>query len=117
MPSVKSFRDLKVWQKPFDLAEKIYQIGSQLPSAEKFGIASQIHRAAVSIPSNIAEGASRNNRREYIQFVGIARGSAAELETQLLLLQKVYGLGLDKELQILDEVQRMLTRLSQKLRA
>ncbi len=113
---VQSFRDLTVWQKSFDLAEKVYIRCGQLPKEEKFGLVSQTQRSAVSIPSNIAEGCSRNNRGEYIQFVGIARGSAAELETQLLLAQNIYKLDLSEELAMLTEVRKMLTRLSQTLR-
>jgi four helix bundle protein len=114
--TVQSFRDLEVWQKSFELTERVYQLSKGLPGNEKFGIISQIQRSAVSIPSNIAVGASRNNRKEYIQFIGIARGSAAELETQLLLVQKIYNLELNSELELLDQVERMLTRLSQSLR-
>lgn len=114
--AIQSFRDLTVWQKSFDLAERIYIFTSKLPAEEKFGITSQIRRCAVSVPSNIAEGCARNNRKEYLQFVGIARGSAAELETQLLIVQKVYRLDVEKELLLLTEIRRMLTVLNQKLR-
>lgn len=85
MQAIQSFRDLTVWQKSFELTQAIYKITAQLPKEEKFGLSSQLQRSATSIPSNIAEGYCRNNRGEYLQFIGIARGSAAELETQLLL--------------------------------
>lgn len=114
--AIQSFRDLTVWQKSFELVENIYLCTSKLPREEKFGIVGQLQRAAVSIPSNIAEGCARNNRKEYLQFVGIARGSAAELETQLLIVQKVYRMDVEKELMLLAEVRKMLTTLSQKLR-
>jgi four helix bundle protein len=90
--TVQSFQDLTVWQKSLELTEKIYELSSNLPKEEKFGIISQIQRSAISIPSNIAEGYCRNNRKEYCQFIGIARGSAAELETQLIIIQRVYKL-------------------------
>ncbi|MBI2285410.1 four helix bundle protein [Candidatus Saccharibacteria bacterium] len=116
MKTIRSFRDLTVWQKSFDLVEKVYLLTSKLPQEEKFGIISQIQRTAVSIPSNIAEGYARNNRKEYLQFVGIARGSGAELETQLLLIQKIYKLDLAEELSLLTEIRKMLTVLNQSLR-
>jgi len=115
--SIQSFRDLTVWQKSFELTEKVYKLSDSLPQEEKFGIRSQIQRSAISIASNIAEGSARNNRKEFVQFIGISRGSAAELETQLLLVQKIYKIDLKSELDLLKEVQKMLTRLNQKLRA
>ncbi|MEK7095938.1 MAG: four helix bundle protein [Patescibacteria group bacterium] len=114
--AIQSFKDLTVWQKSFELVEKIYIFTSKLPSEEKFGITSQLRRCAVSIPSNIAEGYARNNRREFSQFIGIARGSAAELETQLLIVRKVYEADVQSELDLLTEVRKMLTSLSQKIR-
>lgn len=114
--SPKSFKDLIVWQKSFELTQLVYRLSPNLPQAEKFGIASQLQRSAVSIPSNIAEGFSRNSRKEYSRFIGIARGSAAELETQLLLVGQVYSLDVSVELELLTEVRKMLTKLNQKLR-
>jgi four helix bundle protein len=114
--AIRSFRDLTVWQKSFELTEGVYKITTQLPKEEKFGLASQLQRCATSIPSNIAEGCSRNNRGEYLHFIGIARGSAAELETQLLLTQKIYNINLHEEIKLLTEVRKMLTTLSQRLR-
>lgn len=114
--AIQSFKDLIVWQKSFELVEKIYQLSPKLPKDEKFGIKSQIQRAATSIPSNIAEGYSRNSRKEFFQFIGIARGSGAELETQLLIIKKVYGVDVAAELELLTEIRKMLTVLSQKIR-
>lgn len=114
--SIQSFQDLTVWQKSVELVERIYQLSSKLPSGEKFGIISQVQRASVSIPSNLAEGYSRNNRKGFLQFVGIARGSSAELEMQLIIIQKVYNLNVKRELELLTEVRKMLTSLSQRLR-
>jgi len=112
---VKSFKDLIVWQKSFDLAGKIYLKTKQLPGSEKFGLSSQLQRAAISITSNIAEGYERNNRGEYVQFLGMARASSAELEAQLLLVEKIYNLDISSELNLLTEVQKMLRALGTKL--
>ena len=80
-----NFKDLSVWKKSIELVTEIYEFTSKFPSEEKFGLISQIRRAAVSIPSNIAEGNSRRSSADYIQFLKIARGSAAELETQIII--------------------------------
>lgn len=98
------------------LAIDAYSITKQLPNREVYGLVSQINRCAISIPSNIAEGQQRNNRAEFRQFIGIARGSAAELETQLIIVNKVYGLEVKPALDDLLEIQKMLTILSQKLK-
>jgi four helix bundle protein len=113
--SAKSFKDLIVWQKSFKLAELIYRLTKQLPTSEKYGLSSQLQRASVSVVSNIAEGYERNNRGEYIQFLGIARASAAEVEAQLLLVQKIYNLDIETELALLTEVQKLLYVISNKL--
>ncbi|MBO5720510.1 MAG: four helix bundle protein [Bacteroidales bacterium] len=80
-----NYKNLLVWQKAMDLVVEIYKISKLLPKEEKYGISDQIRRSAVSVPSNIAEGQSRNSIKEFIQFLSIARGSLAELETQLLI--------------------------------
>ena len=82
MSSIKSYRELMVWRKSMDLAEKVYRVTNDFPREEVFGLVSQMRRAAVSIPSNIAEGQSRNSTGEFLHFLGISRGSLAELETQ-----------------------------------
>lgn len=82
---VQGHRDLLVWQESMALVKIIYQCTATFPKEEIFGLTSQMRRAAVSIPSNIAEGAARNGKREFIQFLGIARGSLSELETQILI--------------------------------
>jgi four helix bundle protein len=82
---VKSFRDLDVWRLGVELAETVYRVTARFPKAELFGLTSQMRRAAVSIPSNIAEGRARNSTREFLHFLSISRGSLAELETQLEL--------------------------------
>ena len=82
---VKSYQDLEVWQKDRSLVKAVYQTTAGFPSAEKFGLVNQMRRAAVSIPSNIAEGRARSGTGEFRQFISIARGSVAELETQVIL--------------------------------
>lgn len=83
--SLKSYRDLEVWQKAMDLTELVYAITKQYPSDERFGLTSQSRKAAVSVPSNIAEGYGRTHRGDYLKFLSNARGSLCELETQLIL--------------------------------
>ena len=80
-----NFKDLKVWQKSIDLAVQVYQAMASLPADEKFGLTNQLRRASVSIPSNIAEGSSRNSQKDFSRFLEIAIGSAYEIETQLLI--------------------------------
>jgi len=82
---VKSFRDLDVWHLGVELAETIYRVTARFPKCELFALSSQMRRAAVSIPSNIAEGRSRDSTREFLHFLAISKGSLAELETQLEL--------------------------------
>jgi four helix bundle protein len=115
MNTINSFKDLIVWQKAMKLTEEIYTLTRQLPSEEIYGISSQIRRAAVSIPSNIAEGNKRSTRKDYSQFLKIANGSAAELETQLLLISSLYSLDCKNSLRLLLEVQKMLTVIIQKI--
>lgn len=88
--ALNSYKDLIVWQKSYELVKLVYSLTSDLPNNEQFGLVSQMRRCAISIPSNIAEGQQRNNVKEYRQFLGIAQGSAAELETQLLLCRDLY---------------------------
>src|SRR5258708_33480255 len=81
----QSYKDLNVWQKGIELAKLIYTLTGRFPAEEKFGLVSQMRRAAVSVPSNIAEGQARHTTKEFIQFVSHAEGSLAELDTQLRL--------------------------------
>ncbi len=81
--------DLKIWNKSIELAKSVYQLVTELPSDEKFGLNSQIKRCSISIPSNIAEGAGRNSNKEFKYFLSIANGSTTELETQLLLIERL----------------------------
>ena len=112
------YKELQVWQKAMDFVVEIYEISKLLPKEETYGISDQIRRAAVSIPSNIAEGQSRNSAKEFIQFLSIARGSLAELETQLLICIKVNMLSEDNitEAQnIITEIGKMIKGLMNKL--
>ena len=83
------YRDLKVWQLAMEMAEEIYRLSAGFPKHEVYGLTSQLQRAAISIPSNIAEGQARNSNKEFFHFLGIARGSLAELETQIMLAQRL----------------------------
>jgi four helix bundle protein len=96
--SVSSYRDLKVWQLGMEVAEQVYRLTAEFPKSEIYGLSSQMRRAAVSIPSNIAEGQGRDSTKEFLHFLAIAFGSLCELETQLLLARRFSYLS-DKDLQ------------------
>jgi len=117
-PKAQGYRDLVVWQKGIAIAKEIYLLTKQLPADEKFGLVSQMRRAAVSVPSNIAEGQARHTTGEFIQFISHAEGSVAELDTQLSLCQDL-GLLTQKEItaaaDLLEELRRMLNGLRRKL--
>ena len=91
-----NFKDLLVWQKSMELVTDIYKITSDFPSKEKYGLVSQLRRSAISIPSNIAEGNSRRSAADYSQFVKIARGSVAELETQIIISKNLKFIDKEK---------------------
>lgn len=115
---MRGYVDLAVWTKAMDLAVMVYALTANLPKSETYGMASQLQRAAASVPANIAEGYQRGTRKDYARFVGIARGSLAEVETFLLLATRVGHLTPEETRQCLDgaaEVGRMLTSLRQKL--
>ena len=112
---MKSYRELKVWQRSFNLVKNVYFLSSRLPGSEKYGLKSQIERSAISIPSNIAEGQQRGSAMEFSRFIGIARGSAAELSTQLLLIQDIYDIEASQLLNELEDIQKMLYGLQVKL--
>ncbi len=111
-------KELKILNKSIDLAEKVYVLCAQLPIEEKYGLTSQIKRSAVSVPSNIAEGAGRNSDLEFLHFLSIANGASFELEIQLILSQR---LGLINQEQLsnvlidLDEIQKRNFRLQEHL--
>jgi four helix bundle protein len=112
--AIESYRDLRVWQGAMSTAEKVYRATSAAPADWKFALASQALRAAASVPANIAEGYGRGTTGSYLHFLKIARGSLKELETHLLLAQRVGALPGDQVRIILDElasVGRMLNAL------
>lgn len=112
---VTNYRDLQVWRHALDWAEAIYEATAHWPRDERFGLISQIRRATVSVASNIAEGAARRSTGEFIQFVGMARGSQAEAETQLLLAQRLGYLPQSDAQALLaasSEISRMLVALT-----
>ena len=115
---MRNFKKYTVWQKGITLVKKIYLFSISLPVDEKYGLVSQIKRATVSIPSNIAEGCSRNSEKEFKRFLEIALGSAFELETQLIII-KVLNLtkdeNIDELLNRLNDLQRGLNSLIQKI--
>jgi four helix bundle protein len=108
---MKNFKNLKVWQKGMEIVRKTYEVAKQLPSEEKFGLEIQICKAAVSIPSNLAEGSAKKSKKDYRNYLDIAFGSSFELETELLVIEmlgfcdNVLLRGLLKDV---DEEQRML---------
>jgi four helix bundle protein len=107
----RSHKDLVVWRKALELAVQIHRLTEHLPRYERFGLVSQLRRAAVSVPSNIAEGAARRTTRDFLAFLHVARGSVAELETQLLLAQEfgyVESLMFQDVMARLDEVGRLV---------
>lgn len=114
----RGFRKLEVWQKAYGLALEVYRLTKDFPKSELYGLTSQIQRAAVSISANIAEGYERNHKKEYLQFLFIARGSAGEIET-LLLLAKDLGYLTEVNYQTVDarraETARMLQGLIRSL--
>lgn len=113
------YRDLLAWQRAMELTKIIYRLTETFPQRERFGLCDQLRRAAVSVPSNIAEGYGRASRGEYVQFLGHSRGSAFEIETQLLVAQSL-GYGSEEEIaeaqRLCAEVGRLLHGLIQSLR-
>lgn len=113
------YRDVVAWQKAMGLAERLYRFAASLPPDERFVLAAQLRRAAVSVPSNIAEGHERRSRADYARFIAIACGSIAEIETQLELTQRL-GIGdsscRDEALRCSDELGRILRAIHRSLR-
>jgi four helix bundle protein len=115
---IDSFKDLIVWQKAMDLAESSYRLTTYLPREETYGLAIQIRRAAISIPSNIAEGQQRHGPREFLHFLSIVLGSLAELETQLLLtvrLQYLAKADVEPAIELIYECQRIVHSIRNRL--
>jgi four helix bundle protein len=112
--SIQSYKDLEVWQRAMRFVTDVYELTKAFPKEELYGLTSQIRRSAVSIPSNIAEGRTKRSTREFIRFVNIACGSAAELETQLTISQNLNYAShadLNKMIEELTNIARMLNGL------
>jgi four helix bundle protein len=105
---MRTHKDLEIWQKGIELVEKIYKLTSSFPKEEIYGIISQMRRAAISYPSNIAEGAARFSRKEFIQFMYIALGTLSELETQVIISLR---LGYHSDENLLGEIE-LLRRMT-----
>lgn len=113
---LKSYKDLVVWQKSIELVKELYITTAKLPKEEIYGLSAQMRRAAISIPSNIAEGQQRRGTKEFLQFLSIAYASGAELETQLIIMHDLYPKTASPRVNsLLDEIQRMLNSLINKL--
>lgn len=115
---MKSYQDLDVWKKAMDLADRLYDITSSFPKEERYGLASQLTRAGVSLPSNIAEGSNRPGTKDFIRFLGISLGSVAEIETQLLIAGRRNFLPMEERDKLLEEcssIGRMLRGLQRSL--
>lgn len=118
--NARSYKDPVVWQKGISLAKVVYQVTRALPSEEKFGLVAQMRRAAVSIPSNIAEGQAGHTTGELIQFISHAEGSLAELDIQLILCLKFEfcrDRAAEPAFELIDELRRMLNVLRRRLAA
>lgn len=115
---VRNFKELKVWQMAFALSCHVYELTAGFPTGERFGLTSQLRRAVVSIPSNIAEGYNRGSRCDYVRYLQMAKGSAAEVETQLLIaraLRFAIEARLDKLLGEIAEIERILETMVRSL--
>ena len=115
---LKSYRDLEVWQKAIDLVVACYQITKKFPKNEVYGLINQLQRAAVSIPANIAEGRERQYSKEFIQYLSIAYGSLAELETHIQIAERLTYIDINQLKKLLDktaEIGRMLNGLRKSL--
>ena len=116
---IKTFKDLTVWQEAMNLVEMIYLQTKTFPKEEMYGLTSQIRRAAVSIPANIAEGNGRRSRKEYLRFLSVANGSIKELETHILIAERLNFLPkeISEQIQVqLRSVGRLLTALRKSLK-
>lgn len=114
---MKSHKDLDVWKKSVDLVTQIYEVTKDFPKEEAYGLTSQMRRCVISIPSNIAEDAGRNSKKEFIQFLYVALGSSCELETQLILARNLaYLSDVSQFLHEVDSIKKMLNGLVKHLK-
>jgi four helix bundle protein len=114
-----NYRELVVWQKAMELAEAVYRFAHALPDIERFGLSAQLRRAAISVPSNVAEGHERRSRADYRRFITIACGSLAELETQVELAIRLHHPNADLTASVIDladQTGRLLRAIERKLR-
>ena len=102
----KTHKDLEIWKQGIELVVEIYKTTKKFPDDEKYGLTSQLRRSAVSFPSNIAEGAARKSKKEYIQFIYISLGSLSELETQIIISEKIGYLMENNIIQKIEEIRR-----------
>ncbi len=115
---IKSYKELDVWKKGLNIVDKVYQLTQKFPSEERYGLTSQLQRSAVSIPSNIAEGFARHYSKEYEQFLYVALGSCAELETELIISERrryIIRKELEELQEDIDHESRMLMSLIKSL--
>ena len=117
MTAIRSHMDLDVWKMSMDFVDELYNITDTFPSSEKFGLASQLRRAGVSIPSNIAEGAGRFYEKEFIQFLYISMGSLSEVETQLeIAKRRGYIYSIEPQITTMIRIRKMINGLIKQLR-
>ena len=116
---VKDYRELIVWQKAMDLVEEVYRATASFPKEEMYGLTGQIRRAAVSVPSNVAEGQARSTTADFLHFLSIARGSLKEVETQVIIARRLGYVDEQKESELTsltDEVSRLISGLASSLK-
>ncbi|SEA05813.1 four helix bundle protein [Psychroflexus halocasei] len=113
-----NYKELKIWQKSIDLVENVFQLIRELPLSEKYGLIDQIKRSAISVPSNIAEGAGRNSNKDFRRFLSISKGSLNELNTQLIISNRLNFIDNDKLNQLekdINEIQKIIYKFNQNL--
>jgi four helix bundle protein len=112
-----NLKELKIWSKAIDLATEVYKLTAEFPKEENYGLTSQIRRSAISVPSNIAEGAGRNSDKEFVYFLGVSNGSSYELQTQLVISRNLdlVDARVDLLLDEIDQIQKMNYSLQKKL--
>ena len=116
--SVRCYQELFVWQRAMDLVVRVYEVTESFPHKEQFGLTNQLRRAAVSIPSNIADGQGRQTTRDFLRYLSIARGSLQEVETQILIATRLDYIAESEKVEMLErtsETNRLLTGLSRSL--
>ena len=114
---MQGYKDLIAWKKSIELVKEVYKVIALLPNCEQFALCSQMRRSAISIPSNIAEGYGRGSRKEYVRFLYVSKGSAYELETQLILCEELGYINYErigKSLELCNEAERLINSLINK---